>query len=261
MQRVLNASTDIPGGQALLLAEQADTEAYDGHFKKAAELSQSAASLLQRDGNKEAAANCLAQAAFRDAEIGNSRQAMEFISQVQKMPRGHRADTLTALVMARTGNLKQAQILSQELDKQWPAGTFIQRYWLPVIRAEIHIQQSQPAKAVEDLVAAEPLEFATPPDLRVGTIYPAYLRGRAYLDAGDANRAIAEFQKITDHPGLVLNSPVAALARLELARAYSGAADREKARNAYRDLFAIWKDPDPDLPILVESKADYAKLH
>jgi tetratricopeptide (TPR) repeat protein len=260
MRRILLLSPDIPGAQSILLLEQADTEADYGHLEQADDLSRVAAKLIEHDGNKEAAADCLAQAALREAEVGNSKRAQAFLSQSQKLSDGPETLTLAALVVARLGDLKHAEALSAELDKQWPAGTFIQRYWLPIIRAEIDIQQGRSSKAIDDLAVATPLELAGPSALPVATIYPAYVRGQAYLAAGDGKRASAEFQKLTDHAGLVLNFPLGALAHLGLARAYNRSGDLEKARQAYQDFLTLWKEADPHIPILKEAKAEYAKL-
>lgn len=168
--------------------------------------------------------------------------------------------TLIALVAAQVGDLKQAEVLSRELDREWPTDTFIQRYWLPVIRAQMDLGRRQGSKAVSDLDSATQLEFASPTTLSTATIYPAYVRGYAYLEAGDGAKAAVEFQKLIEHPGLVLNFPLGALARLGRARAYARSGDLGKARAAYLDFFKLWNDADPDLPTLKQAKAEYAKL-
>ncbi|MGA7906107.1 MAG: winged helix-turn-helix domain-containing protein, partial [Candidatus Sulfotelmatobacter sp.] len=231
MQRLLQQASDIPGAQSLLLSEQSDTEAYRGHFEKADELSRVAANLMGHDGDKEASAVCLAQAAVRDAEVGESTRAREFILSAQKLSHGEEVAMLSALALARIGDVKEAEALSEELDKRWPAGTYIQKYWLPALRAEIDLHQERWSKAVDDLNPAVPLEFASPPLLPVTTIYPAYVRGQAYLQGGDGSRAAAEFQKLTDRPGMLLNFPLGVLARLGRARAYSRTGEKAKARS------------------------------
>jgi tetratricopeptide (TPR) repeat protein len=146
------------------------------------------------------------------------------------------------------------------LDRESPSATFVQRYWLPVIRAQTHLDQRQWLKAVSDLDSAVQLEFAGPSALSVATIYPAYVRGYAYLSAGDGAKAAAEFQKLIDHSGIVLNFPLAPLARLGRARAYARSGDAAKARAAYLDFLQLWHDADPDLPIFKQAKIEYAKL-
>jgi DNA-binding winged helix-turn-helix (wHTH) protein/tetratricopeptide (TPR) repeat protein len=261
MQRLLRQSADVLGAQAILLSEQSNTEAYHGHFEKARELSRSAADLLEKDSDKEAASRCLAQAAVREAEVGNSSRAQEFISQAQKLSRDQDTMMLIALSMALTGNARQAGVLGDELDKQWPLGTYVQKYWLPLIRGEVDMRGKRSSRAVDDLnVVVDPLEFATPSALSTSTLYPTYARGQAYLAAGDGAKAAAEFQKLIDHPGLTINYPLGALARLGLARAYAHSGNIQKARQAYQDFFEIWKDADSDLPPLKDAKSELAKL-
>jgi tetratricopeptide (TPR) repeat protein len=260
MQQIPVQSSDIPGAQALILTQQANTEAYHGRFEKAFELSGVAANLMQHDGDKESAATCLAEAAVREANVGRSAHARSLIAQAQKLSRGEDVVTLTAVVAAQVGDLQQADVLSRELDRESPSATFVQRYWLPVIRAQTHLDQRQWLKAVSDLNSAVQLEFAGPSALSVATIYPAYVRGYAYLSAGDGAKAGAEFQKLIDHSGIVLNFPLAPLARLGRARAYARSGDAAKARAAYLDFLQLWHDADPDLPILKQAKIEYAKL-
>jgi tetratricopeptide (TPR) repeat protein len=215
---------------------------------------------MERDGNKEWAASYLVQAALRESEVGEFAQAQKYISQAQKLSRGQDVATLTAVVLAQVGSANQAEALCHELNKHWPEGTIVQKYWLPAVRAEIDLRQSRPSKAMDDLGVATPLELANPGSTAVPTLYPAYVRGQAYLAMGDGPRAAAEFMKLTDRPGLVLNYPLGALARLGLARAYKSSGDLEKSRQAYLDFLNLWKDADADIPILKEATAEYMKL-
>lgn len=259
MQRILQGSSDVPGAQSLLLTEQANTEAYYGRFQKARELSRVAAEQLEHDGFLESAADCLAVAAVREAEIGAAARAHDYISRAFKLAHGRDVLALTALVTASVGDAKQAEIQSAALDKQYPSDTVMQQYWLPTIRAQMDLRQGKPLKAVEALKAAVSIEVAAP-TFSVATLYPAYVRGQAYLAAGEAARAIAEFQKLVDHSGLVLNFPLATLARLELARAYTRAGDSARARQSYQDFLQLWKDADPDVAILKQARLEYAAL-
>jgi DNA-binding winged helix-turn-helix (wHTH) protein/tetratricopeptide (TPR) repeat protein len=261
MQSLLQQSSSTPGGQSTLLSEQSNTEAYYGHFAKSRELSRTASNLMEHEGETESAANGMAQTALWEAEIGNSANARKLISQAQKMSLGQDVTTLAALSLARLGDLKQAEALSLQLSKQWPLGTYVQRYWLPVIHAEIDLRKGQPLKALEDLNAAtSPLEFSSPLTLPVATLYPAYVRGQAYLANGDYPGAINEFQKLSDHRGIEVNDPLVPLARVGLARAYAHTGDLLNARKAYQNFLELWKDADPDIPILRESKVEYVKL-
>jgi len=261
MQHILVESSDVAGAQGLLLVQQANTESYFGHFEKADELSGVAANLMEHDGDKESAATCLAEAAVREAEAGNAARARALMARALKLFRGDEVITLAALVAATDGDVAQAQELSRKLDKQWPQGTFVQRYWRPVIRAEIDLHGHQPSKAIADLEVTAAFESGCPPGLSVPTMYPAYVRGEAFLAAGDGGKAVAEFQKFVDHSGLVVNFPLASLARLGLARAYARSGDSAKARASYEGFLRLWGEADSHLSILKESRAEYAKLH
>ncbi|MGA7633194.1 MAG: protein kinase [Terriglobales bacterium] len=257
MKRVLARASDVSEAESLLLNEHAKTEAYYGHFQKARDLSRAAAESMVNEGDKESAASCLAEASIREAEAGFVSQAHSYLAQAEKMSQGKEVQVLATLVRIQIGELKQAQKLTEELDTKYPQDTFVQKYWLPVIRAALDLRQGKGAKAIDDLEPATALELAMPSSL---TLYPAYVRGQAYLATDDASKAAAEFQKFIDHAGIVLNSPLGAIARLGRARAYARGGDSTKARYAYRDFLGLWKDADTDLPILKEAKAEYAKL-
>ncbi len=256
MQRILLRSSDIPGARSLLINEQANTEAYYGHFERAGDLSQEAAEQIEKDGVREGAADYLAVAALREAEIGDSTRARQHISRALKLAPTREVVALAALVLTRIRDFKKAQALTEELDQN-QSGTMVQRYWLPTVRAEMDLQLGKPLNAVDALRAAETYEMAAP-SFSVATLYPAYIRGQAYLAAGDGTKAAAEFQKLVDHPGLVLNFPLGVLARLGLARAYSRAGDSAKSRAAYEDFFRLWKDADPNIPVLRQARSEYS---
>ena len=152
--------------------------------------------------------------------------------------------------------------MADELQKRFPSDTFINGYWLPTIRASIEITRSDPSKAIEFLKAAAPYEQGiVPPDPELGALlYPAYVRGQAYLLLHQGAEAATEFQKFLDHRTLVANNPLFVLAHLGLARAYAMQGDTSKAKAAYQDFLGLWKDADPDIPILIAAKAEYAKL-
>jgi eukaryotic-like serine/threonine-protein kinase len=260
MERLVQRSSDLPGAQAILLSEQSNTAAYYGHFEKAREFSRAAENLMERDGNKELAASYLVQAAVRETEVGEFARAQRYNSQAQKLSHGQDVATLTAVALVQIGSVNQAEALCHELDKQWPEGTIVQKYWLPAIRAQVDLRQARPSKAIDDLGVATPLEFANPGSTAVPTLYPAYVRAQAYLAMGDGPKAATEFRKLTDRPGLVLNYPLGALAHLGLAHAYKSSGDLQNSRQAYLDFLSLWKDSDPDIPILKQAKAEYAKL-
>jgi tetratricopeptide (TPR) repeat protein len=231
--QLVSAGMGKPGAEDLLLATQADTEGWYGKLKNAHELTGRAMDSAQRNDAKESAAAYQAAGALREVESGNREQAC--------------AEANAALKLAA------------ELDKTFPLDTLIQRYWLPTIRAGVALERQDPDRAIELLKAASTIELSLTANLAI-LMCPAYLRGQAYLMLHDGNRAAAEFQKFIDHRGLVVNFPWGALARLGLARAYALQGDTAKARAAYQDFLTLWKDADPDIPILKEAKAEYAKL-
>jgi len=145
--------------------------------------------------------------------------------------------------------------MAYDLEKKFPMDTLLNGFWLPTIRAAIEISDDNPDGAIKLLQAAVPYELAVGGDL-----YPVYVRGQAYLTLHKGTEAATEYQKFVDHRGIVLNSPLGALARLGLARAYAMQGDTAKAKAAYQDFLTLWKDADPDIPILKEAKAEYAKL-
>jgi predicted Zn-dependent protease len=167
---------------------------------------------------------------------------------------------IAALALARAGDTARAEKLAAELDKTFPLSTMVQRYWLPTIRAAVALERKDPNRAIELLQAASTVELGLPTNLTI-FLCPVYLRGEAYLMLHDGKAAAAEFQKFIDHRGVVINFPWGALARLGLARAYALQGDTAKARAAYQDFLTIWKDADPDLPVLKQAKAEYAKLN
>jgi len=162
--------------------------------------------------------------------------------------------------LARAGDAAKAQVICRALQKDYPSDTQLRVYWLPVVKGAIQIAKGDWASAVAVLEEARPYELGAPGPFSVGTLYPAYLRGQAYLQAHDGTAAAAEFQKFLDHRTLVLNFPLAALAHLQLGRAYVLQGDTSKAKAAYQDFLTLWKDADPDIPILKQAKAEYRKL-
>ena len=148
------------------------------------------------------------------------------------------------------------------MGKRFPRDTLINRYWLPTITAAIEINRRNPSKAIEVVQVTAPYELGESyPQFQVGgSLYPVYVRAQAYLLLHRGGEAAAEFQKIIDHRGILMNCPLGALARLGLARAYALQGQIAKSRSNYQDFFALWKDADPDIPILKQAKAEYAKL-
>ncbi len=259
MAQLVSAAMGKPGAEDLLLATRADTEGWYGKLKNAHELTGRAMDSARHNDAKESAAAYQAAAALREVEAGNREQARAEANAAVKLAPNRDVRAMAALALARAGDTAGAETLAAELDKTFPLDTLVQRYWLPTIRAGVALERKDPNRAIELLKAASTIELGAPTNLAI-FLCPAYLRGEAHLMLHDGNRAAVEFQKFIDHRGIVVNFPWGALARLGLARAYALQGDTAKARAAYQDFLTLWKDADPDVPILKEAKAEYAKL-
>ena len=244
-----------------ILALESDTEAYAGHVAKARELTRHAVEAAVRADNKESAAVWQLESAWREAVFGNLEGAKrEAAAGLALAPESRDVQQLVALVLARTGDPVKARAVGQELAKRYPVHSLVQSYWLPTIQAQLALSAKDGASAISQVRNAAGLEYG----FVVGNgnsscLYSVYLRGEAYMAAGQEG-AVAEFQKIIDHPGLVLNCATGALAHLELGRAYALAGDKAKARAAYQDFLTLWKDADSDVPVLKQAKAEFGKL-
>ncbi len=253
MAQLVSAAMGKPGLEGGLLFLQGRTEGWYGKLKNANELTRRAMDSAQCNDAKERATAYQAEGALCEVEAGNRDQVRAEAHAAVKLSPNRRAGTMAALALARAGDSAGAEKLAAELDRAFPLDTVVQRYWLPTIRAGVALERKDPKRAIELLTGANLIEPGIP-------MCPAYLRGEAYLMLHDGNRAAAEFQQFIDHRGLVANFPWGALARLGLARAYALQGNTAKARAAYQDFLTIWKDADPDIPILKEAKAEYAKL-
>ncbi len=235
-------------------------EAYDGRLDKARDYSRRAVESARAAEATEAAALWQANAALREAEFGNDASAQQGIAAALALAPGRDVKILTTLAWARTGDTSRAKAAAERLEKDYADDTMVRFYWLPTIRAAIANRAGHAEEAISFLQAARPYELGLPPQLSVGTLYPVFVRGQTYLLTHDGNLAAAEFHKIIDQSGIVLNFPLGALAHLGLARAYALSGDTAKGKTAYQDFFALWKDADPDIPILKEAKSEYEKL-
>jgi len=260
MQREMAWAAGKSGSDDYFLYMQSDTEAYSGHRAQAWTFTQRSVEAARNDNQNESAAFYLANAALREAEFGNSSRARALADSALALFPSRDVRTLVALALARSGFVQRAQTLSNELAKANPSNTILNSFWLPAIRAAAELDLNNPAQAVAILAATSPYELGIPPPTGPGTGYPIYVRGEAFLRLGQPDRAADEFHKFLDHRGVVRNFPLAALAHWQLGRAYALAGDRTRARAAYQDFLTLWKDADPDIPILKEAKAEYAKL-
>ena len=264
MAQLAAAAIDKPGAEDLVLAYQADTAGWYGEMKNARALSQRAMDVAQHNDAIEQAALYQAAAALREVEAGDREQARSDAIAAVKLAPNRDVRAIAALALARADDAAGAEKQAAELDKTFPLDTLVQRYWLPTIRAANALQRKDPNRAIDTLQVATTVELGEVAQVTV-FLCPAYVRGEAFLMLRDGKAAAAEFQKFINHPGVVVNFPWGALARLGLARAYAldavqDPAARDKARTAYRDFLALWKDADPDLSILKQAHAEYAKL-
>jgi tetratricopeptide (TPR) repeat protein len=260
MAQLVSAAVGKSGAENLLLAAQADTEGWYGKLKNAHELTGRAMDSATHNNAKETAAGYQAEAALREVESGNREQARAEANAALKLAPNRDVRAMVALALARAGDTAGAENLAAELDKTFPLDTLVQRYWLPTIRAGGALEGKDPNRAIDLLKVASMIELSSATGDLTIFLCPVYVRGEAYLMAHDGNRAAAEFQKFIDHRGVVVNFPWGALARLGLARAYALQGDTAKARAVYQDFLTLWKDADPDIPVLKEAQAEYAKL-
>jgi tetratricopeptide (TPR) repeat protein len=224
------------------------------------DLSQHAAEAARHKNENEIAAIYLGNAALREAEFGNSSRALEIVDSARRLSSSRDVSILAALALARAGSVQRAQSLSGELAKANPWNTILNFYWLPIICAAAGAW-SQPTRCGHrDPPGHGRVRTGWPFPARAATLYPAYLRGQAYLRLGQGDRAVGEFQKFLDHPGCLMNFPFVVLAHWKLGSAYALAGDKDKASTSYQDFLTLWKDADPDIPILKEAKAEYTKL-
>jgi tetratricopeptide (TPR) repeat protein/predicted Ser/Thr protein kinase len=254
------------------LALASDTEAYAGHLGKARELTKRAVDSAIRADSKENGAIFQAIAAQREAAFGNAAEARQSATEALKLaPASQGVGVEVALAFAMAGDTARAESMAQDLGKRYPLDTQMQSLWLPAIQAQLALNKKNPAAALNALQAASPIELGQIGFVvNISCLYHVYVRGEAYLAIRQGSAAAAEFQKILDHSGIVWNCWTGALAHLGVARANAleartlqGAdadAARVRALAAYKDFLALWKDADPDIPILKQAKAENAKL-
>jgi eukaryotic-like serine/threonine-protein kinase len=259
MDQFVSAAMGKPPTEAFLLAAQADTEGWYGKLKNAHELTHRAMDSAEHNDATEAAASHQAAAALREVESGNREQARADANAALKLAPNRDVLAMAALALARAGEPAEAKKLAAELEMTFPLDTLVQRYRLPTIHAAVALDRKDPNGAIELLRETNAIELGRVLHVNV-FLCPVYLRAEAYLKLRDGAAAAAEFQKFIDHRGLVGNFPWGALARLGLARAYAMQGDTAKAKAAYQDFLALWKDADSDIPILIAARAEYAKL-
>jgi tetratricopeptide (TPR) repeat protein/predicted Ser/Thr protein kinase len=260
MERQVGDATGKPGVEDQILFLESETAAYNGEFSKSRELTRRAADAAERTNEKETAAEYLGHSAVREALVGNTDAAKQDAKAAMMRSNSRQGNAFSAIALALAGDSAQAARLSDDLRKKFPADTIVQSDYLPMIRAAAALRSGDASRAVEALATSEPYELGQTNTSFTFALYPVYLRGEAYLTAKQGAAAQGEFQKILDHYGAVGNQPIGALAHLGLARSYTLQANIPKARATYSNFLSLWKNADPDIPLLKEAKAEFAKL-
>jgi tetratricopeptide (TPR) repeat protein len=241
------------GIENVMLELQGDTAAYYGRLAKTREYYRRAVDSATQSAEKETVANHLVDWAYLEALFGNVAEARKLAGAALAHSGGRSIRMQVAQVLAYSGDTTRAKELADELARQFPEDTMVQFIQLPWVFAQIALNQKDPSKAIELLQKVAPYDLAD--------FNSVYVRGNAYLATGKGTEAAAEFQKFLDHRGMVGNSPLGVVAQIGLARAYAMQGDTAKAKAAYQDFLTLWKDADPDIPILIAAKSEYAKLN
>ena len=266
LDRVAAEAQEKPGVDDWMANSAGYVSAYTGHLREARKMSRRATDLARKGERRETEALYEADAAIREAHFGNTSIARQRAVGALELSKSRDVEYEAAFTYALSGDSSRSQALTEELARRFPEDTRVQFTYAPTLRALLALDHRQPSKAVELLQTASPYELGIPTEggseflLGAGNLYPTYVRGLAYLAARQGTEAVAEFQKILNHRGIVICDPVGALARLQLGRAYGLSGDKAKAKSAYQDFLTLWKDADPDIPILQQAKSEYEKL-
>jgi tetratricopeptide (TPR) repeat protein/predicted Ser/Thr protein kinase len=237
--------------------------ARSGQLRDARRTSAVAVEIAQRTGQGERAGLFEAGRAVWEAFYGNAAAARQSASQALALGRGRDVDFAAAFALGLAGDLPQSRRLAEDLAREFPESTFVQSMYLPTLRALSLLNAHDPAAAIQALQTASRYDLALGGVGfigRFGGLYPIYVRGLAYLAARQPAEAVAEFQRILDHRGIVIVDPMDAMARLQLARALALSDDTVKAKSAYNDILTLWKNADPDIPVLKQARGEYARL-
>jgi tetratricopeptide (TPR) repeat protein len=247
-----------PAGAGPVIFREARVQAYHGRFRESHRLTQQAVDSAKKSGDKINDTFYQNNEALREAEAGRFAESLHLLSGTRGRDDTHEPRGLAILVSARANDLTEAQKRADALEQAYPYDTRILHYSLPTIRAAVKLRQGNPAAAIELLRPATKYELAQ--DLPFDNLYPAYIRGLAYLQMKEGSLAAPEFQKLIDHPGIVGDFVTGAIAHLQLGRAQAMTGDYAAARKSYEEFLILWRDADPGLPVYKEAKAEYAAL-
>jgi len=267
MQRQIALAKGKPDREDRLSNLQALTLARSGRLESARESAHHAIELASAAGYLERAGAYETAMAVWEAWYGNTDAAKQSATRVLDATRGRHVTYAGALALAIAGDTVRAQLIAADLESRFPEDTSVRFSYLPTLRALAALKSNDPARAIELLRPAATYEFAQPGisfygagGVAFGAMYPTYVRGLSYVALGKAAEAAAEFQKVLEHPGVVLEDPMVALARLQLARTWTIAGDVSKGKRAYEELLRLWKDADAEIPVVSEARAEYARL-
>jgi tetratricopeptide (TPR) repeat protein len=260
MAKQATETQGIPGVEDQMFFVESETAADHGQFGQARELTRRAADSAQRAQEKETAAEYEGHNSVREGLVGLMDFAKEDAQSALATIKGKHGEGFSAIALALAGDVANANRAIDDLTKRFPQNTVVQTRYLPMARSALALNSGNAQAAIETLSPAAPYELGHTNEDFTFALYPIYFRGQAYLAAKNWAGAAAEFQKILDHPGIVGNEPIGALAHLGIARAHSLSGDTAKAKSAYDDFFAMWKNAEPNVPILKEARAEYAKL-
>jgi eukaryotic-like serine/threonine-protein kinase len=266
MEREAALPREKPGVDDWMSNAEAFVSAYSGHLKEARKMSERAVDLARKAERRDTEALYEADAAMREALFGNTLAARQRAGAAVELSKSRDVEYGAAFALALAGDSSRSQGLTEDLTRRFPEDTIVRFTYVPTIRALVALNHSQPSKVIELLQTTISYEGGTPIEggseflLGAGTLYPAYVRGLAYLATRQGAEAAAEFQKLLDHRGIVICDPIGALAHLQLGRAYELSGDKTKAKSTYQDFLSLWKDADQDIPILKHAQTEYAKL-
>jgi eukaryotic-like serine/threonine-protein kinase len=262
MSQQVAASAGQPGAEDEVLASEAETVAYYGLLKKARDFSRQAMDSAKRADEQEPAATYLAMSAVREALFGNANEARRRAASALEGSTARDVQYAAALTFAFAGDNRRAEALAAGLSKKYPEDTLVRFNYLPTLRGKVALNRQNAPEALAMLRAATPYELGVTKFSVVPwtAMYPVYVRGETHLAARQGREAVAEFQKILDHRGVVVDEPIGPLAHLQLGRAYAMEGDTAKAGAAYREFLTLWKNADPDIPLLKQAKSEYEML-